>query len=733
MAGENSDIRINQNLKMRSVREIYSIFFRHKWKIILFSLCVIITVILVSFVKDEIYLSGAKLMVRLGRENMRLDPTAATGQVINISQSRTNEINSEKEILKSQELVRKVVEFFGSDRILGHKKDELHDTGTNHKTLMYIRTKINSGINIAKTFFERFGLSRSLNDNDRAMLRITKNLKVDTLKESNIIIVSYEAQSPDLARDVVAKLIDLYLEKHINVYKTPGSYEFFSRQSADLRATLVKAETELRDIKNSIGVGSPPEQRLIVMNRIGELKQQIEITEAELSISETKIQEMQKILESTTGKKTEGEIVGFLDYGADMLRTRLYELQIEAQDLSSKFSEESQQVKMIRNEVDQAQALLNERNINSIRSKLSLEDINLLSLKSKVKKLKNQLEGAQAELNVINDADLKITQLTRDIDIYNNSYHKYSDSLEQARIDYALEAVNISNISIVQSATFPIQPTRTGKSLYIILGILLCIFGSFALALFFESIDDSIKTPEQVNEDLQLPTLASIPCTHSVIKNGKAAKKYVQSFTSLGEQMLLKTNGTKKSTRTIAITSSQPGEGVSTIAVNISTWLAKHDNGNVLLMDANTSNPSVHQFFKKRLSPGLVDIFNSNHHNGDCISESSVGNLHIMSAGISDINLSEVLEPNEFNELLQKLQTKYSYIVIDLPAVSQTSFVPLLSKLCDDVVIVVEAERSRWEVVKKIKEQLLISEAHIRGVVLNKRRFYIPQWLYQSL
>ena len=311
-----------------SLRDIYYVLFRHKWKMVLFFLTVTITVTLGTFLAAEIYRSEAKLMVRLGRESVSLDPTMTTGQIINVSQSRLDEINSEMEILKSRELAEKVVDFIGSEKILNRPDEELLADGTARETLRKTRQKVRSTARKPRGLLERLDLVDPVDDRDKAILSVMKNLEVDILKDSTIISISYEAQRRELARDVIAKLIDLYLVKHIAVYKTLGSYEFFSQQSEDLREKLLRAESELRDIKNTIGVASPDEQRLIVMNRIGVLKQQKESTEAELVVSEAKIQAMQNMLASTPDAVVTGESIGFSDYGADLMRARLYELQL---------------------------------------------------------------------------------------------------------------------------------------------------------------------------------------------------------------------------------------------------------------------------------------------------------------------------------------------------------------------------------------------------------------------
>ncbi|GAG34562.1 unnamed protein product, partial [marine sediment metagenome] len=201
----------------------------------------------------------------------------------------------------------------------------------------------------------------------------------------------------------------------------------------------------------------------------------------------------------------------------------------------------------------------------------------------------------------------------------------------------------------------------------------------------------------------------------------------------LGEQLLLSSNGSTEKLRVFAVVSCHRGEGVSTIATNLSTWLAQRGKGDVLLVDANTAHPSVHRIFKRKLSPGLVDVLENGQSNGDAILDSPVQKLHILSAGNAKVNLSQIFDSDRFTKQLDLMKKPYHFVVIDLPAVSQTSIVPRLASLCDGVIIVVEAERLRWEVVQKMKERLVKAQADVLGVVLNKRRFYVPGWLYRTL
>ncbi len=141
-----------------SLRDLYYVLFRHKWKIILFFFAVIIAVTVGTFLCAEIYRSKAMLLVRLGRESVTLDPTAATGQIINISSSRTTEINSELEILKSRELIEKVVDSIGADEFLKRPDERLPVDSTASETLRKTRQELRAAIKKPQNILERLDL-----------------------------------------------------------------------------------------------------------------------------------------------------------------------------------------------------------------------------------------------------------------------------------------------------------------------------------------------------------------------------------------------------------------------------------------------------------------------------------------------------------------------------------------------------------------------------------------------
>jgi uncharacterized protein involved in exopolysaccharide biosynthesis len=503
----------------QSIRDVYFVLFRHKWKIIVFFFAVVMVVTVGTLVAPSIYQSEAKLLIRVGRESVTLDPTASTGQVVSIGQQRETEVKSELEILKSQDLIEKVVDAIGPVSFLRPPEDA---NGTSQKNGGGIKAWLAPILEAVTSPFK--SLFNQLSDRDRVILAVTKSLEIEAPKTSNIITINFETKSRKLAQETITKLIGFYLDKHINVHNTPGSFEFFTKETNQFRDSLTKMEENLKELKDRTGIASLTEQRGILFARIGRLQQELEETEAALATSSAKVQSMEKTLAELPKTTIVQETTGNPNQGVDLMRDRLYALQLKEQDLLSKYTETSKPVLEIRRQLAEAKSLLAKeeptrtqvtQGLNEAHKQIELallaERANLSSLRAKAREQRIQLASARNDLKAINDSEVSLLQVQREVGIQEANYKKYFDKLEQARIDHALEMVKISNISVVQPATYPIKPVRPKRLLNIALGLFLGIFGGIGLAFICEYMDHSFRKPEDIKQKLDLPTLATIP------------------------------------------------------------------------------------------------------------------------------------------------------------------------------------------------------------------------------
>ena len=740
------EIKPEETTPQGSLRDFYYVLFRYKWRIIIFFLVIMVMTAVAVVLATDIYNSKAKLLVRLGRESVTLDPTATTGTIIPVHPSRESEMNTELEILRSQQIAEMVVDSIGAEALIYKEHPVAHSSAS---TMAKIRKPLDilaKRIRQLKARSGNMGSTESSDKRDNAIRMVMNNLQLETQQMSNTINLAYKSQNPQLAQEVLTKVIESYLEKHIAVHQTPGSHQFFKQQSTQLQEKVTQLETELRNLRNQTGITSFDEQQRVILDRISVLESNRNTAEIALAASTATVDALKKTLAEIPDTVVTAVTEGFPNVAADGMRQRLYELQLMEQDLASKYEPESRRVRDIRKRIAAAEVLLNKektertqisKGLNttyvSLQSALLSEQASMSSLQAQVETLQTKLVSAQEELSTLHDIEVKVKSLAREIEIQEANYRKYAENLEQARIDDALESGKISNISLLQAATLPVIPESSRRMLTLLLGLAVAIFGGIGIAFVSEYADHSIKTPKQAEDKLGLSTLTCIPYVPTFsIKRQSRVKGYHEALDVLEEQILLSAQGTRK-LRVLAITGSHRNEGVSAVAANLATTLARLGQGDVLLVDANLNHPSVHETFKTKLSPGLAETLTNGSNNGGAVTPSQVHNLHILSAGTARSNYSEILNTDQLRKLLNSWKKNYRFIVIDLPAVNEASWAIRIARLCDGVCLVVEAERSRWEVVDRVREQLVKSETNLLGIVLNKRKLHIPEWLYRTL
>jgi succinoglycan biosynthesis transport protein ExoP len=184
--------------------------------------------------------------------------------------------------------------------------------------------------------------------------------------------------------------------------------------------------------------------------------------------------------------------------------------------------------------------------------------------------------------------------------------------------------------------------------------------------------------------------------------------------------------------RTVGLTSCRRGEGVSTVASQLAV-IAAATGRRVVLVDANPDQPSVHQVFPVELRPGLVEALSGAVSLSAAIRPSGVPGMSVIAAGQVQGNAGEVFDSHTLGDVVRNLSADFDLAVFDLPAAAESGPAVRLAALLDGVVLVVEAERVRWEVAQRTSELLRRGNVHLLGAVLNKRRQHVPDWLYRTL
>lgn len=182
----------------------------------------------------------------------------------------------------------------------------------------------------------------------------------------------------------------------------------------------------------------------------------------------------------------------------------------------------------------------------------------------------------------------------------------------------------------------------------------------------------------------------------------------------------------------IGVTSCYGKEGVSTISAQLAATAA-HDGRRVLLIDGNLTRPAVQQTFRINDGPGLTEAVLQGNDISDCIRPSGVENLFVLTSGKTADNPARVYDSDELVKVIETAGRDFDLVIFDLPAAGEDSSAVRLAGLLDGVLLVVESERVRRQVARRVTEQLEQADVRMLGAVLNKRLQHVPDWLYQTL
>lgn len=173
--------------------------------------------------------------------------------------------------------------------------------------------------------------------------------------------------------------------------------------------------------------------------------------------------------------------------------------------------------------------------------------------------------------------------------------------------------------------------------------------------------------------------------------------------------------------------------GSSWVCVRASEALASQVEASVCVVDANLRAPSLHKYFQRDNAMGLVDAVVESGPIRNYANQIDGSNLWVMTCGLRNIDAHSLLSSDRLHTRLTEFKAEFDYILIDAPSVNQYADSALLGRLTDGVILVVEANSTHREVVRKAKERLESAKVRLLGAVLNKRQFPIPESLYRKL
>ncbi len=564
-----------------------------------------------------------------------------------------------------------------------------------------------------------------------------QRLAIEPRLGTHLVVVAFTAPDPELSARIANSHVDAYIRRgmELKADAARNAEEFLSGKLAELKDRVEKSEAALNAYRREHGVitfslsesgkGEMLEQRLTDLNN----------TLAKIETSRIALEVQQQLIRRGEAAALPAVMQNQL---IQNLKQRVAELAAQYADMSNQFNPSYQPLGNLKAKLDQSRAQLQQeigRAANEVQSDYS-------SATARERMLEQEIASVKSEVLALNDASLQDAVLVRQVDASRNLYKSVLERVRE--LDVSADAP-ASNVSVVDRAEAPRIPSSPKKLLSLGLSAVLGLFGAIGLAFFREFADDRLKSSEQIERELRLPSLALVPDFAKLSRAGygrrpleraTTAPEEVTAQTPADRAIVVQVEGRSpaaevyhairtallfsqagRTPKSILFTSAVENEGKTVTALNVALAFAQ-TGSRVLLIDADLRKGRCHHILGVENHSGLSEVLTAQKQPQEVIHHTGSG-LFFLSAGNNCPNPAALLASMAMRELLTRLCQDYDHVLIDAPPLMPVSDATALAVLVDGVLMIVGASTSK-RIVRQACARLGHVGARIFGIALNR-------------
>ncbi len=689
---------------------------KHQWLILTFLLTVVTAVTIASFKMKPVYEASAR--VEVDRESQNNLPFQG-GNSYDEYMDMENYIATQVEILQSETLAFQTIKSLDLDR--------------------YPEFGGEPGAKIAAAPGE------SASPRPAILSAFLGRLRVRRVPNSQLVEVTFEGADPKLTAQIVNAHLQNYIEQNFRSKydATTQASTWLSSELEELRVKVQSSEDARIAYERENQIWQIDEKQDITTQKLADLSRAV--TDAQTALSEKEALYRMAASGNVDALPAVRENVVI----QDILR-RKADLDAQYADAENQYGPNFPKVQRLAAQQKEVEASL----ASSRRTMLDSIRQDYATSQSHVQLLQEALDKQKAEANGQAEKLVQYHILQHDADANKQLYDGLLQKLKEAGITAGLRS---SNIRVVDPALAPTSPSRPQKSRNIILGFLLGIVGGIGLAIFREYLDNTIKSPDDVEALTGLPSLAVVPSQPGLSGyQGRLARlgrqpeapsptgprvemlSYIQpksqiseAFRALRTSLLL--SQADHPPQVILVTSALPREGKTTAAVNLSVTLAQLGD-RTLLVDSDLRKPGVRRALNLtggKEGGGLSSYLAGVATLDEAIApHPTINNLSALTTGPVPPSPADLLSSHRMREAIAELRRRFKFIVIDSPPVMAATDAVILSALTDGVLLVVRSGATPKEAFTRTRNLLAAVKCRLLGVVLNAVDASAPDYYY---
>ncbi|RAL95103.1 polysaccharide biosynthesis tyrosine autokinase [Agrobacterium sp. MS2] len=701
---------------------------RRQWRIVLAAVAVAGAIGL-AFAATAVPIYSATATLLIDRNNSQVVEQLSTiGGVIEDEAS----ILSQVEVLQSETIGLAVV-----DSLNLTENQEFRATRASF--LSSVLGTIRSLVNVSQWFapatkeavVDDGTLKRGLSD------RLLQGLSVKRIGRTYALELTYNSTSPVLAAQIVNAVAAAYLVDKLNskYEATRRASDWLSDRIAELRQRALDTDLAVQKFRAEHNLISTGNNGLLSDQQLAESNSALILAQSETARARARVQRIEHILATDD---VDAVVTDILDSSVanDLRKKYLESSKVEA-EITGRLGANHVQAVRLRNEMQEYRRLMFQeisRIAQSYKSDLEVSEAREKSLAETVAKATNISNSA-------GETQVQLRELQREAETYKNMYQTFLQRYQEAMQQ---QSFPVTEARVISEAVPPRTPSKPNKALILALFMIMGAAAGGGVAMFREFRDRFFRTGEQVRDVLGLEFLGNTPLVPNklaadtepraqdggptVTRPSGVARYAVDHPLSSFAETLRSTRlaidlgiAAKNGARVVGVVSALPGEGKSTISINLAQLLAAQ-GARVLLLDADIRNPGATRALARHATAGLLEVLLEGRSIRDALVHDEKTRLAFLPTVVKQRvpHSSELLTSAQMHRLLAEASGAFDYIIVDLPPLGPVVDARAMAGRIDGFVFVTEWGKTARRAVRNTIENEVQIRKKCLGVILNK-------------
>ena len=560
------------------------------------------------------------------------------------------------------------------------------------------------------------------------------SLQVALIPNTRIIEIRYRSPDKNLAARAVNTLAKTYVEQNFKTRfeSTMQTSDWLSKQLVDLQMKVETSQEKLVQYQKAHEILGIDEKQNITTAKLDELNKELTSAESTRMDKESVYALLQSgDTESVAAAATTGNVTSNSGASSNLLeklREQQADLKIQVAQLSTQFGPSYPRLTQLNSQLKEVEAQIQ----YEMKKVVARVRGDYLAALQRENMLHAALEKQKQEANKLNESAIEYSLLKRDVETNRTLYEGLLEKLKEAGVTAGLRSNNVRPVDIARVPTVPSEPNVPRNLSF---ALALGLSTGIGLAFLLDSIDNTVRTPEQAQLISGLPSLGMIPLGSKtgeahprrlsvassreaveLITQSRPQSQMAESYRALRTSLLLTSLGAPP--KVILVTSALPQEGKTTTSINSAIVLAQKGT-RVLLIDADLRRPSIHKTLGMGPRTGLSNVLTGTATAQQAIVRSPLlPSLFVLPAGTPPPNPAELLASTNMRDVLAELREQYDHIVVDTPPTLSVTDAVVMSTRADAVVLVIRSGQTTRQALRRARDILTQDNAPIYDALI---------------